>query len=275
MYNQQCFIQSIKRYCLQDSCKQSNIKKKKQLSQERLNVLSNKYLNKDFDEQFIKTVLPENNNNPFQLLMNNDKTKFVAFFIQQVSSQNFKDLTKNKKDKNVKIISPNDIKDKEFLEEIPRTYAYIIKAVKYNGKWYYEKSNVTYFQASSIKNGEEQYFNNLQQWNFFKENSTVFNPDFWETELFGKVQDLKKDPDWDKYGDDMWKADEANNRKYVGQYEIVVDKLREQDEKEKEDYENELIKTIILPKFENLKNLTQISILNTLKEFLSILKIVK
>jgi len=229
------------------------LKKEKQLSQERFNILSNEYLRKEFDEQFLKTILSNNDNKPFQLLLNDDKTKFVAFFIEQVSSQDFKNLTKNKKDKNVKIISPNDIKDKEFLEEIPRTYAYIIKAVKYNYKWYYEKSNVTYFQANSIKEGQEQYFNNLQQWNFFKENSTELNPDFWETKLFEKVPDLKKDPDWDKYGDDMWKSDELNNRNYIGLYEIVADSLRKVKQSKNTSFEEQLNENIFKPAYEILK----------------------
>ncbi len=229
------------------------LKKEKQLSQERLNILSNEYLRKDFDEQFLKTILSNSNDKPFQLLLNDEKTKFVAFFLEQVSSQDFKDLTKNKKDKNVKIISPNDIKDKEFLEEIPRTYAYIIKAVKYNDKWYYEKSNVTYFQANSINEGEEQYFNNLQQWNFFKENSTELNPDFWETNLFEKVPDLKKDPDWDKYGESIWKTDEVNNRNYIGLYEIVADSLRKEKQSKNTSFEEQLNENIFNPAYEILK----------------------
>jgi hypothetical protein len=229
------------------------LKKEKQLSQERLNILSNKYLRKDFDEQFLKIILSNSNDKPFQLLLNDDKTKFVAFFIEQVSSQDFKDLTKNKKDKNVKIISPNDIKDKEFLEEIPRTYAYIIKAVKYNDKWYYEKSNVTYFQANSINEGEEQYFNNLQKWNFFKENSTELNPDFWETNLFEKVPDLKNDPDWDKYGESIWKTDEVNNRNYIGLYEIVANSLRKEKQSKNTSFEEQLIVNIFKPTYEILK----------------------
>jgi hypothetical protein len=229
------------------------LKKEKQLSQERLNLLSNEYLRKNFDEQFLKTILSNSNDKPFQLLINKDKTKFVAFFIEQVSSQDFKDLTNNKKDKNVKIISPNDIKDKEFLEEIPRTYAYIIKAVKYNDKWYYEKSNVTYFQANSINEGEEQYFNNLQKWNFFKENSTELNPDFWETNLFEKVPDLKNDPDWDKYGESIWKTDEVNNRNYIGLYEIVANSLRKEKQSKNTSFEEQLIVNIFKPTYEILK----------------------
>ena len=229
------------------------LKKEKQLSQERFNILSNVYLKKEFDEQFLRTILSNNNDKPFQLLLNADETKFVAFFIEQVSSQDFKDLTKNKKDKNVKIISPNDINDKTFLEEIPRTYAYIIKAVKHNDKWYYEKSNVTYFQANSINEGQEQYFNNLQQWNYFKENSTELNPDFWETNLFEKVPDLKKDPDWDKYGESIWKTDEVNNRNYIGLYEIVADSLRKEKQSKNTAFEEKLNKNIFNPAYEILK----------------------
>jgi len=229
------------------------LKKEKQLSQERFNILTNKYIKKDFDEQLIASVLPNLNDKPFQLLQNEDKTKFVAFFIEQVSSQDFKDLTKNKKDKNVKILSPNNIKDKEFLEEIPRTYAYIIKGVEYNDKWYFEKSNVTYFQARSIKEGEEQYFNNLQRWNFFKKNSTELNPEFWETSLFKKVPDLKKDPDWDKYGDDMWKSDELNNRNYIGLYEIVADSLRKVKQSKNISFEKQLKENVFKPGYDILK----------------------
>jgi hypothetical protein len=39
-----------------------------------------------------------------------------------------------------------------------------------------------------------QFLNNLQYWNFFKDDSVTFNADFWETGLFKKVKDLRKDP---------------------------------------------------------------------------------
>ncbi|MHC8950041.1 hypothetical protein [Sphingobacterium hungaricum] len=68
--------------------------------------------------------------------------------------------------------------------------------------------------------------------NFFKENSTEHNSDFWETELFAKVVDLKKDPEWDKYGETIWESDELNNRPYIGEYEIVANTLRIEAEEE-------------------------------------------
>jgi len=227
------------------------LKKEKQLALERYKVLSKDYLTGEFNQNLLDSIIPNevaDSNNVYQVLYNKDTTKFVAFYLEKVSSQNLKSLSEDKKDTNVKIISPNDMKDKKLLEEIPRTYAYIIKAVKYKNKWYFEKSNVTYFQANSIKEGQEMYFNNLQDWNFFKENSTEFNPEFWETNLFEKVPDLRKDPDWEKYGKSSWKSREANNRKFIGLYEIVADKMREHFK----EFENKFQKATLIPEVERI-----------------------
>ena len=170
-----------------------------------------------------------------------------------MSAQDFKTLKDNKKDKNVNIISNNDIKDDGFLDDIPKTYAYIVKGVKYEDKWYYEKSNVTYFEAKTLNDGQHFFFNNLQKWNFFKENSTEFNPDFWETELFKKVPDLKKDPDWEKYGESMWKTDEINKRPYIGFYDIVANKMQEAIEKDNLEFEKKK-KELFTKFYENLKS---------------------
>ena len=207
--------------------------REKELQQERGEVLVNKYYDLAFDKQSLKGIIPPsdstiNINKAYQALFNTDKTKFVAFFIQQVPSQNLKSLTDSKKDNDVHIISGKDIKDKGILDDIPKTYSYIVKGVKFNDKWYYEKSDVTYFEAHNMNDGMQKYFNNLQQWNFFKENSIDFNPDFWETMLFKKVPDLTKDPKWGKYGESIWKTDEINNRDYIGMYEIVADAMKEQ-----------------------------------------------
>lgn len=228
------------------------LQKEKQLRQERLSELAIVYLNKDFNKQFLDNIVTEKHPLPFQILLNGDKTKFVAFFLEQVSPQDFQNLVSSKKDKDVQIISPNDIKDKEVLNEIPKTYAYILKGVKYNEKWFYEKSKVTYFQANSLKEGQIEYFNNLQDWNFFKENSTEFNEDFWETELFEKVPDLKKDPEWEAYGESM-EADEINNRDYIGLYEIVANELKDSLQMENGLYEEQLGK-LFQKKYDSLEH---------------------
>ena len=213
------------------------LKREKQLSQERYNVLINDYFKKSFDKETLKNIVSPldkeiNIDSCYQNLFNDDQTKFISFFSQQVSGQDLKTLTENKKDKNVNIVTNKDIKDEGYLNEIPKTYSYIVKGVNYKGKWYYEKSEVTYFEAKTSIAGQQKFFNNLQKWNFFKENSTEFNPDFWETNQFKKVPDLKKDPEWEKYGKSIWETDEINNRPYIGLYEIVANKMQDDIQKE-------------------------------------------
>lgn len=234
------------------------LKREKQLQQERFDVLMKSQFNQYFDKQQVKNIISPVDSNinidiTYQALFSNNKSKFVAFFLEQVSPQDFKTLKDNKKDKNVNIISSKDIKDDGFLDDIPKTYAYIVKGVKYEDKWYYEKSNVTYFEAKTLNDGQQNFFNNLQKWNFFKENSTEFNPDFWETELFKKVPDLKKDPDWGKYGESIWKTDEINNRPYIGLYYIVANKMQEAIEKDNLEFDKKE-KELFTKFYENLKS---------------------
>lgn len=234
------------------------LKREKKLQQERFDVLMKSKFNQYFEKQEVKNIISPVDSNvnidiAYQALFSYDKSKFVAFFLEQVSEQDFKTLKDNKKDKNVNIISSKDIKDDGFLDDIPKTYAYIVKGVKYKDKWYYEKSNVTYFEAKTLNDGQQFFFNNLQKWNFFKENSTEFNPDFWETELFKKVPDLTKDPDWKKYGESIWKTDEINNRSYVGLYDIVANRMQEAIEKDNLEFDKNK-KELFTKFYENLKS---------------------
>ena len=217
------------------------LKNERKLQLERLEVIRNKYYNKSFDKLFISNIISAkdstiNLGHLYQTLINNDNTKFVAFFIDKVTKQNFQQLSENKQDNNVNIINGKSIQDTGYLDNIPQTYAYIVKAVKYKEKWYYEKSNVTYFDPQDNEGGRLQFLNNLQVWNFFKIGSKAFNPDFWETNLFNKIRDLRKDPNWNKYGKTIWKTEEEGNRNYIGLYEIVADQL-----KNKESYQTKHI----------------------------------
>jgi hypothetical protein len=196
--------------------------------------LTNEYYKKGFDKALIYPVISKdsniNLNSLYQLIVNDDQSKFVAFFLEKAQPQDFKGVSENKRDANVNIISGKNIKDSGYLNSIPQTYAYIVKGVKYKNKWYFEKSSVTYFEPQDGEEGRFQFFNNLQEWNFFSEGLTTFNPDFWETSLFAKIQDKRKDPDWDKYGKSIWKSEEEENRPYIGMYEIVVDQMKEKDQ---------------------------------------------
>jgi hypothetical protein len=234
------------------------LKRERQLFKQRYDELVTNHLSKPFDITSLKTIIQQTGSelpldNIYQILYDESKTKFVAFSVQQVSAQDFKTLKDNNKDKNINIISSKDIKDKDFLQDVPRTYAFIIKGVKYNDKWYYEKANATYFEAASVDEGRREYFNNLQKWNFFIENTTMVNPDFWETSLFEKVRDLKQDPDWEKYGESMWETEEANNRGYVGLYKIVANVIKQSKRQENEKFEKDIERKLKLA-YDRLKN---------------------
>lgn len=207
------------------------LKKERTLQKERINEIILNYLNKPFDKNIITNIIPKNDssinqNNLYQLFVSNDKMKVVGFYVENVDNQNLKQLNDNKQEKNINIINEKDIKDEGYLDNIPQTYAYIVKAVKYKNKWYYEKSNVTYFEPKDNEGGRLQFLNNLQEWGFFKDNSIAFNQDFWETNLFKKVVDLRKDPEWKDNGDTIWKTLEEENRNYIGLYEIVAEQLK-------------------------------------------------
>ncbi|HEY5750881.1 MAG TPA: hypothetical protein VIU12_32685 [Chryseolinea sp.] len=234
------------------------LKRERLVSQQRYDQLVTNHLSKPCDVETLKTIVQESSDlqldHVFQVLYDEQKTKFVAFSVEQVSAQDLKTLSDNKKDQNVKIISGKDIKDEGFLKNIPRTYAFIIKGVKYKDKWYYEKAKATYFEASTPEEGRRVFFNNLQEWNFFIENSAMVSPNFWETGLFGKIRDLRQDPDWEKYGDSSWQSEEANNRDYVGMYEIVADGIRRAKREEHEKFKEITKESKLKPVYEQLKS---------------------
>ncbi|MBL0322289.1 MAG: hypothetical protein IPP80_07965 [Ignavibacteria bacterium] len=205
--------------------------REKQLQLDRYNVLVEKHLSKPFDKKLVESVIsPKDSNvkidNVYQVLYSPDRKKFVAFFLERTPAYDIGTLKDSTKDESITILSNRDVMDVDALGEIPRTYGYIVKGVNYRDKWYYEKSNATYFDASSVHDGQMKYFNHLQQWGFFKENSTESSAEFWETNQFAKIKDLTKDPDWSRYGEILWKTKEIEDRDYIGMYEIVANALK-------------------------------------------------
>jgi hypothetical protein len=233
------------------------LQRERMLKQERYDKLMTNHFPKSGSFDLVRQVIHGDqqisSDNIFYVLYDGSNTKFLAFSLEKVESHNLKSLADNGKDRNVNIISSKTIKDKGFLESMPQTYAFIIKGVKFEGEWYYEKANATYFESSSIEEGRKKYFNNLQEWNFFMQNSSMVSPDFWETALFEKVPDLRQHADWDKYGDEMWKAKEANNRGYVGMYEIVANVKRRKKQAENKLFEMHLKNNVLKPVYDGLK----------------------
>lgn len=233
------------------------VQRERQVALKRYDELISNHLLKAFDLGPVKEAVKGDEDIPlddiFQVLHDGSRTKFVAFSLKQVSGQDFNDLTERGKDRNVKIISSKNMKHPDLLRSLPQIYAFITKGVKFEGEWYYEKANVTYLESGSVEEGRRLYFNNLQDWNFFMENSTMVSPDFWETGLFDKVPDLKQHPDWEKYGNSIWDSREANNRSYVGMYEVVANVLRARKREENEFFQKQIIESVLKPAYEALK----------------------
>lgn len=231
------------------------LKREKQLAGDRTDILLELYYQGKPDKALLATIIPASDKmikqeSVYFTLFNDDKTKFVAFFAEPVSSDG-KAFMDAKNDNRKNILSNNQMDI--FNGKYPNTYAHMVSGVKYNGKWYYEKMEVTYFDANSISDARKEYFVKIQKWDFFKENSTVQNPEFWETKIFGKVADLTKDPDWEKYGADRWEAREKNDRPYIGMYEIVSNQMKSEREAHDESMEEALHKKYVLPQVVKLK----------------------
>ncbi len=226
------------------------LKREKALAIQRATFIANSIYSQHLDASLIRRVIPTDSakvklNDLYQCFYNNDSSKFVGFFISEVK-KGPKGLLSQKEDNNVKIITSKDIHDKDYLDRSPQTYAYIVRGVKYAGKWYFEKSEVTYFDAQNLKEGKLQYLNNLQRWNFFADNTTEPSSQFWEGALFKKIEDKRKDPNWEKYKD-MWETEERENRDYIGIYELVATDLKKEKEATDEAFRNHIKKDILVP----------------------------
>lgn len=251
-------LDEILRYIAENN---PSIKREKELNKLRKDKLESDYIKRKTDPEIVE-IIKNNSDRPtdhyFQSIVNEDKTKFVAFFLL-----NFKDSTiqqiKTEEDKNVNIITDSE-NDFNFSQN---TYAYILVGLKYNSKWYFKKEEVTFFNSETPESGKLSYFNGLQKWNFFKENSTDFNPEFWETKFFAKVEDVTKNPDYKKYYESIYKNRERLNKPYVGMYEIVADELKEIESKKIEDFETKMTLQFFKPFYERQK----LKKTNNIKEF--------
>jgi len=225
--------------------------KEKALAIKRSEVVANTIFPQKFNSDLVNQVVSANDksidlNNLYQCFYSPDNSKFVAFFIKTLDPKDKKKLLDAKSDVNVTVLTSKDIKDPGYLDQAPGTYAFIVRGVQYQNKWYIEKSEVTYFDAANLKEGEMVYLNNLQKWSFFNEDTAEPGVGFWDGELFEKVTDKRKDSDWEKYKD-MWEMEERENRDYIGLFTIVADKLKKENELADNEFRKQAADTLLLP----------------------------
>lgn len=153
----------------------------------------------------------------YQVLFSADQTKFVAFFAETVPAGDVKAFRdKHKEDRNINIIS--DDQSGFFSGSLPNTYAYIVRGVFYEGKWYYEKTEVTYFDAPTLEKGKTTYFTNLRDWGYFTEGTSTPDPAFWEGKEIEHYT-LKMTT--------MFVKNPASEAENGGMYRLVVDQMKE------------------------------------------------
>ncbi|MGV3704313.1 MAG: hypothetical protein ACO1NU_02950 [Arcticibacter sp.] len=229
----------------------ATLKAEKLLRRERSTFIRENIYPESFDVSLLRKAVPLtdksiNLENVYQCLNSPKADKFVAFFTKIASEKTFKDVADGKKDRNVNIISKENIPDKALFNEIPNTYAYIVKGVKSNGRWFYKKDKVTYFEPEDNQQGKLEYLYNLQKWGYFKKESTEPDTGFWHGQLFERVPDLRKDPKWENYRE-MWRTEEKENRDYIGMYEIVASVLRSEKEEQEKAWQDSVQNHIFAP----------------------------
>lgn len=245
--------------------------KERILAQDRAEVLIENHFSLEPNKQITSIIKKQDSSivtkGFYQGFFNPEMNKFISFFL--VSNEDvdtFKKLTK-KKQGNVQIIK-EDIYD---LESMPTLYSYVIIGIKKNENWYLNEDKKTYFNAPDIEAGKKMYFNNLQNWNFFKKSSVEQSSNFWNTYFFSQIEravDTKKDrledlrkkkklADTDEYKDifqgmidDIYEED-IKNEGYFGEYTLVANALKQQARDQNEIFESEVSKNLLQPFFEN------------------------
>lgn len=178
----------------------------------------------------IKNLLPIDSTMPplsavYACFANADTSAIVALYAERSSARGLGEGNRYG-DRNV-TIATNDFRD---LDNTSNTYAFFLTGAKVNGRWYFMKQQVTYFDADSLELGRRMFFLELQNYNFFRPMSVEANPEFWSTGLFEKVPDsLHRDPVKDVPA--LYDPAYARRLTFVGQYRFVAEQMAEEEER--------------------------------------------
>ena len=209
------------------------------LENRRREVLIGTYFNREFDKNVLRQIIPTTDSSinidiSFQAVFNSDSTKFISFFLKEVTDS---EILKKAR------LATNDPQYQLI------TQSYVVYGVKYNNKWYYSSLHYGTLSApdQTLDGRRKDLFNELQsyEYGFFKKNSIEPDPAFWETNFFGTVGM----PSAYRYPD---KDEELNNAPYKGLYVIVAQQLRKERRNAEKLVEDELSKNYINPLIEKL-----------------------
>ena len=164
----------------------------------------------------------------YQGFMNGDRTKFISFFV---------------KEDEVEV--PQERIDAG--HGYTRLNVYLLVGVLYDDEWYIKEEQSMTFHPPDLEIGKQQYFNGLQGWNYFKENSTEYNPDFWKTKLFETVS-----YDTRKLGEAL-PAGQSSEGAEQEVHKVVVDVLKEELDQDIEELRVSISDEYLKPLMERLK----------------------
>lgn len=217
----------------------SSIQKKQKLEKRRIEKLKELYFEiEKADDILIKifgsdsTISTEGY---YQGFYNDSKTKFITFFLRKQLGETLLGI------------------------ELPPLIGYSICGIYQKGEWYIQENTKAYLESKTIDSAKLEYFNNLQYWGFFREETTDIDPPFWETNFFAKVEDVTLHPNYEKYYESIYKRAERENLGYVGMYKIVADVIKKGKGEERQVFETDLSENLLLPFYETMRNNDNIS----------------
>lgn len=163
------------------------------LNIERSEELKTNYLTKPFDIQLLHEILVGPNSqlipNFYQVLYNDDKTKFVAFSVQEEKAKISRELHNSYDAQLVDIASTGYFNNKTTTTKMPTYYGFLIAGVKYGDGWFLRKLEPTYMNAETLGEAKKKHIDVLLEQKFFSQNSTAFNSEFWNTGIFDETED--------------------------------------------------------------------------------------
>ncbi len=194
-------------------------------------VLANKYLNKPLAVKPIENIFTANRSpfsvkNIYQVIYNEDSTKFVAFVAEPMNaSESSKSRVPDKVKKDCiayGLISSKSVTDQRKPNDKTSEFkCSVIRGLKNENDWYLDQSNHKEFTSTSLEESQKIFFCNLYYWHFFETGSDKPSPLFWSSEetnekswLFARIEKPMGAEPYDYEGLSAWNKKSPKNTSF-------------------------------------------------------------
>jgi hypothetical protein len=231
------------------------------LYNKRCNILLGTYNTPEANKEVIDIITKNDRDldisNIFYSVMNESKTKFVAFFTCSEIKVGFEGSPASKMD------------TAKFMGVVINFCYYNVSGVYYNNRWFISKSGRDLTNCEDVELQKKETINQLQYWDYFKSGSTKLNPGFWETGFFSKVQDsvafekrirdcekqVAKNGKYKHYDEELLSdavSDKINDGPYAGLYDIVAREMKKENENRNEHFKDSICNFCLVPLFDSI-----------------------